>query len=64
MFAANEESTGTAGGDGKTTFDGKTILDNKEIPAEAPEEPAEGPPPPLPQAPPFTFIPEIVPTSP
>ena len=64
MFAANEESAGAASGDGKTTFDGKTILDNKEIPAEAPEEPAEGPPPPLPQAPPFTFIPEIVPTSP
>jgi hypothetical protein len=64
MFAANEESARVTRGDGKVTLDGKTILDNKEIPAEAPEAPAEGPPPPLPQAPPFTFIPEIVPTSP
>jgi hypothetical protein len=64
MLAANEESTRLTNGDGKVTLDGKTILDNKEIPAEAPEAPAEGPPPPLPQPPPFTFIPEIVPTSP
>jgi hypothetical protein len=64
MLAANAESTRVTNGDGKVTLDGKTILDNKEIPAEAPEAPAEGPPPPLPQPPPFTFIPEIVPTSP
>lgn len=64
MFAANEERTGERYADGKTTFDGKTILDNKDIPAEGVEEPAEGPPPGLPQHPPFTFIPEIVPTSP
>jgi hypothetical protein len=48
--------------------DGKTILDNKEIPAEGPGEgpqaPGEGPPPELPPHPPFTFIPEVVPTSP
>ncbi len=48
--------------------DGKTILDNKDIPAEAPETapqpPGEGPPPSLPQHPPFTFIPQIIPTSP
>jgi hypothetical protein len=66
MFASNEETATTGfNGDGKTMFDGKTILDNKDIPAERePEEPGEGPPPGLPQPPPFTFIPEIVPTSP
>jgi hypothetical protein len=66
MFAANEEPNGGRYADGKTTFDGKSILDNKDIPAEGvePQEPAEGPPPGLPQHPPFTFIPEIVPTSP
>jgi len=56
--------------DGKTLLggDGKTILDNKDIPAEglgAPAAPpAEGPPPGLPPHPPFTFIPEVLPTSP
>jgi hypothetical protein len=53
--------------DGKERFDGKTILDNKEIPAEGPAEaqaPAEGPPPALPPVPPFTFIPQVPPTSP
>jgi hypothetical protein len=51
--------------DGKVAIDGKTIFDNKEIPAEGPvEAPAEGPPPPLPLVPPFTFIPEVPPTSP
>ena len=53
--------------DGKEAFDGKSILDNKDIPAEGPEEaqaPAEGPPPALPQVPPFTFIPQVPPTSP
>lgn len=54
--------------DGKDSADGKTILDNKDIPAEGPAEeaqpPAEGPPPALPNVPPFTFIPEVPPTSP
>ena len=51
--------------DGKEAIDGKRILDNKDIPAEGPAEvPTEGPPPPLPLVPPFTFIPEVPPTSP
>ncbi|MEO7168539.1 MAG: hypothetical protein ABI016_16085 [Chthoniobacterales bacterium] len=53
--------------DGKELADGKSILDNKDIPADGPEEaqaPAEGPPPALPQVPPFTFIPQVPPTSP
>jgi hypothetical protein len=50
--------------DGKEDFGGKEILDNKDIPAEGPEEaPAEGPPPALPPVPPFTFIPQVPPTS-
>ena len=50
--------------DGKEGFDGKAILD-KEGPAEGPAEaPAEGPPPGLPPVPPFTFIPQVPPTSP
>jgi hypothetical protein len=51
--------------DAKEGIDGKRILDNKDIPAEGPAEaPAEGPPPALPLVPPFTFIPEVPPTSP
>ncbi|HEY3662846.1 MAG TPA: hypothetical protein VGL24_06800 [Chthoniobacterales bacterium] len=53
--------------DGKEGFDGKDILDNKDIPEEGPGEaqaPAEGPPPALPGVPPFTFIPQVPPTSP
>lgn len=61
LVASNEDQFGGYG-------DGKTILDNKDIPAEGPEmeaqPPEEGPPPSLPQHPPFTFIPEIIPTSP
>ncbi len=66
ILASNYEGAGRRYADGKTTFDGKTILDNKDIPAEGsePQAPEEGPPPGLPQHPPFTFIPEIVPTSP
>lgn len=48
--------------------DGKSTLDSKDVPAEGPQEtpqaPGEGPPPNLPLPPPFTFIPEVVPTSP
>ena len=51
--------------DGKQLFDGKEILDDKDIPAEGEAlPPAEGPPPALPPVPPFTFIPEVPPTSP
>ncbi len=55
-------------GDGKTMMDGKTLLDAKDMPGEGPEEapqaPGEGPAPTLPQPPPFTFVPVLVPTSP
>jgi hypothetical protein len=64
LMAQNYEGTGQMYADGKDAYDGKTILDNKDIPAEGVESPEEGPPPGLPQHPPFTFIPEIVPTSP
>ena len=54
--------------DGKDIADGKSILDDKDIPAEGPaaeaQPPGEGPPPTLPGVPPFTFIPQVVPTSP
>jgi hypothetical protein len=48
---------------------GKRVIDYKDIPAEGPKElevppPEEGPPPALPPVPPFTFIPEVPPTSP
>ena len=66
LLASNYEATGNRYADGKSMHDGKTILDNKDIAAEGTEplSPEEGPPPGLPQHPPFTFIPEIVPTSP
>jgi hypothetical protein len=66
LMAANYESGARNYPDGKSMLDGKTVLDSKDIPAEgtAPESPEEGPPPGLPLHPPFTFIPEIVPTSP
>lgn len=50
----------------KDVADGKSILDNKDIPAEAPEAapPSEGPPPALPGVPPFTFIPNTAPAVP
>ena len=47
--------------------DGKSMIDSKDVPGEGPQEPpapGEGPPPNLPAPPPFTFIPEVVPTSP
>jgi hypothetical protein len=66
LMASNYEATASRYTDGKSSYDGKTILDNKDIPAEGlePQSPEEGPPPGLPRHPPFTFIPEIVPTSP
>ncbi|MEO5753774.1 MAG: hypothetical protein ABIR38_03615 [Chthoniobacterales bacterium] len=73
-FGPAQRSTGSIGdveeaelGDQKDGLDGKSILDNKDIPAEGPGEaraPAEGPPPALPPVPPFTFIPQVPPTSP
>ena len=51
----------TDGKEGKDVYDAK---EGKEALAEGPEAPAEGPPPALPQVPPFTFIPEVPPTSP
>jgi hypothetical protein len=63
-----EVADGKESPDGKQLADGKSILDNKDVPAEGPAEeaqpPAEGPPPALPEVPPFTFIPEVPPTSP
>jgi hypothetical protein len=50
--------------DGKTVQEGKDLGDGKEMPEEGPEAPGEGPVPPLPDPPPFTFVPEIVPASP
>jgi hypothetical protein len=58
-----DESNSTAqGSDGKTMLDGKTMIDSKVIPpAEEPQSPGEGPAPTLPQPPPFTFVPILVP---
>ncbi len=64
MLAANESAANVSYGDGKSMPDGKTMEAGKEVRELEPEAPAEGPPPGLPQHPPFTFIPEIVPTSP
>jgi hypothetical protein len=47
--------------DGKSVAEGKDFKDFKEMPEEGP---AEGPPTPLSPPVPFTFIPEILPTSP
>lgn len=52
--------------DAKDTADSKDMGDSKDVPDYAPQEPqppAEGPPPNLPNPPPFTFVPQIVPTS-
>ena len=57
--------------DGKEMVDAKDMVDSKDakdIPGEGADEradpPGEGPPPSLPQPPPFTFVPQLVPTSP
>jgi hypothetical protein len=56
--------------DGKEVMDGKEAVygeGDKESPGEGLDEgqpPAEGPPPALPPVPPFTFIPQVPPTSP
>jgi hypothetical protein len=49
-------------GDAKDMGDSKDMGDNKDIPEDA-VPPAEGPPPNLPNPPPFTFIPQLVPVS-
>jgi hypothetical protein len=69
LIAANTASASRDGieSDGKTVQEGKDLgsgKDFKEMPEEGPAAPAEGPPDPLPPQPPFTFVPEIVPTSP
>lgn len=67
LLAANTvgSSDGQMEYDGKSVMDGKDakdLGDSKDIPAE--EAPAEGPGLGLPPPPPFTFVPQIVPTSP
>jgi hypothetical protein len=52
--------------DAKDTADSKDMADSKDVPDYGPQEPqppAEGPPSNLPNPPPFTFIPQLVPTS-
>jgi hypothetical protein len=50
--------------DSKDAGDSKDMAESKDIPEEGPQQPpAEGPPPTLPGPPPFTFIPQLVPTS-
>ena len=70
LLAANTESSAggqeetddyAEGSDGKTMLDGKTMTDYKDMPGEGPQNP--NPPPTLPQTPPFTFVPIIVPNS-
>jgi hypothetical protein len=50
----------TVAADAKDVPDSKDVSESKDIPEEAP---AEGPPPRLPEPPPFTFIPQLVPVS-
>jgi hypothetical protein len=67
VYSARSLSYGQMDSDGKTMLDGKDLGDSKDakdMPEEGPEAPAEGPGPALPPPPPFTFIPEILPTSP
>lgn len=50
--------------DSKDITDSKDISDSKDIAEDVPvDPPAEGPPPRLPEPPPFTFIPQLVPVS-
>ena len=50
--------------DGKTVMDGKDLGSGKDFKDMPEEGPAEGPPPALPEPPPFTFVPELLITSP
>jgi hypothetical protein len=65
ILASNRNfSSAQTTADSKDVGDSKDISDNKDIPEEGPPAPpAEGPPPSLPNPPPFTFIPQLVPTS-
>ena len=58
----NNETTPerTVAADAKDVPDSKDVFESKDIPEEGP---AEGPPPILPEPPPFTFIPQLVPVS-
>jgi hypothetical protein len=58
-----QETDGKDMADGKSALYGEGGKDGKE-PLEQGQIPAEGPPPALPPVPPFTFIPELPPTSP
>jgi hypothetical protein len=64
-FSSNQTaSERTIAADSKDIPDSKDVSDNKDIPEEGPQNPpAEGPPPTLPEPPPFTFIPQLVPVS-
>ena len=62
--AGRREVEAESQSDGKTMADGKTMQEPKDMPGEGPEDPpGEGPPPTLPQPPPFTFVPVLVPIS-
>lgn len=69
-FGVSKRGSSVQGTDGKEMTDGKEAMygeGGKESPKEGPPEaqaPAEGPPPALPPVPPFTFIPQVPPTSP
>jgi hypothetical protein len=64
LIAANRDFSSETTADSKDIADSKDVADSKDIPEEGPvEPPAEGPPPSLPNPPPFTFIPQLVPTS-
>ena len=75
-FGVSKHLGAVQGTDGKEMNDGKAMTDGKEAmygeggkesPGEGLDEaqaPAEGPPPALPPVPPFTFIPQLPPTSP
>ena len=63
LLAADSANEGVES-DGKAVVDGKDLAESKDIPSEGAEAPAEGPPPGLPDPPPFTFVPVLVPTSP
>jgi hypothetical protein len=64
LLAANRDFSSETTADSKDIVDSKDVADSKDIPEEGPvEPPAEGPPPSLPNPPPFTFIPQLVPTS-
>jgi hypothetical protein len=58
----NDQTTSerTVAEDAKDVPDSKDVYESKDTPEEAP---AEGPPPRLPEPPPFTFIPQLVPVS-